>query len=129
MHVIGPHVQAGHYDLIAPNGEIILLQIWGKVIELDWSVTMQMWPMDQGPRPSPLRPPLHLPELTLRPLAPVTHESRGLASYPGLQAWLADEHQAPIPYVTVTKPKKTKQTAKRHPIVDGRGKAKKGKEN
>lgn len=51
MHVdvIGPHVQAGHYDLIGPNGEIILPAIWEKVIEPDWSVTMHMWPMEQRP--------------------------------------------------------------------------------
>jgi hypothetical protein len=50
VDVIGPHVQAGHYDLIGPNGEIILPQVWDKVIEPDWAVTMQMWPMD---RPGP----------------------------------------------------------------------------
>jgi len=50
VDVIGPHVQAGHYDLVGPNGEIILPQIWDKVIEPDWSVTMHMWPMD---RPGP----------------------------------------------------------------------------
>ncbi|KAI0186701.1 hypothetical protein EV127DRAFT_345794, partial [Xylaria flabelliformis] len=33
VDIIGPHVQAGHYDLIGPNGEIILPQVWEKVIE------------------------------------------------------------------------------------------------
>lgn len=51
VDVIGPHVQAGHYDLIGPNGEIILPQVWEKVIEPDWAVTMHMWPMDQRPGP------------------------------------------------------------------------------
>lgn len=54
LHVdmIGPHVQAGHYDLLGPNGEIILPQVWDKVIEPDWAVTMHMWPMDRhGPGP------------------------------------------------------------------------------
>lgn len=48
LHVdkIGPHVQAGHYDLVGPNGEIILPSVWEKVIEPDWSITMQMWPME-----------------------------------------------------------------------------------
>ena len=51
VDVIGPHVQAGHYDLIGPNGEIILPQVWDKVVEPDWQITMQMWPMD---RPGPI---------------------------------------------------------------------------
>lgn len=56
VDVIGPHVQAGHYDLIGPNGEIILPTIWEKVIEPDWAVTMHMWPMEQRPpvRPGPM---------------------------------------------------------------------------
>ncbi|KAI3318945.1 hypothetical protein HD806DRAFT_510458 [Xylariaceae sp. AK1471] len=55
VDVIGPHVQAGHYDLVGPNGEIILPQIWDKVIEPGWSVTMHMWPMER-PAPGPGRP-------------------------------------------------------------------------
>jgi hypothetical protein len=76
LHVdmIGPHVQAGHYDLIGPNGEIILPPVWDKVIEPDWQVTMHMWPMERagpgappgmrggphgvpGGMPGPMRPP------------------------------------------------------------------------
>lgn len=54
VDVIGPHVQKGHYDLIGPSGEIILPQMWDKVVEPDWSVTMHMWPMDKKPqRPQP----------------------------------------------------------------------------
>lgn len=51
MHadVIGPHVQEGHYDLIGPNGEIILPAVWDKVIEPGWSITMTMWPIDKVP--------------------------------------------------------------------------------
>ncbi|RYP47236.1 hypothetical protein DL768_006679 [Monosporascus sp. mg162] len=52
VDVIGPHVQAGHYDLIGPSGEIILPSVWEKVIEPDWAVTMHMWPMEQRP-PNP----------------------------------------------------------------------------
>ncbi|KAI1391175.1 uncharacterized protein F4822DRAFT_176617 [Hypoxylon trugodes] len=51
VDVIGPHVQAGHYDLIGPNGEIILPQVWEKVVEPDWAITMQMWPMDRPAAP------------------------------------------------------------------------------
>jgi hypothetical protein len=59
MHVdvIGPHVQEGHYDLIGPNGDIILPTVWEKVIQPDWSITMTMWPMDK----IPLRPDHHGP--------------------------------------------------------------------
>ncbi|KAI1343154.1 hypothetical protein F5Y15DRAFT_278667 [Xylariaceae sp. FL0016] len=56
VDVIGPHVRAGHYDLIGPNGEIILPQVWEKVIEPGWAVTMHMWPMDK-PEPIPAMPP------------------------------------------------------------------------
>ncbi|KAI0544115.1 hypothetical protein F4679DRAFT_566319 [Xylaria curta] len=56
VDVIGPHVQAGHYDLIGPNGEIILPQVWDKVIEPDWQVTMHMWPMDRPGPAGPMRP-------------------------------------------------------------------------
>lgn len=50
MHVdvLGPHVMEGHYDLIGPNGEIILSSVWEQVIQPDWAVTMTMWPMEQN---------------------------------------------------------------------------------
>ena len=38
---IGPHVSQGHYDLVGPNGEIILPQVWETMIEPDWSITMK----------------------------------------------------------------------------------------
>src|ERR1044071_6015690 len=56
VEVIGPHVAEGHYDLIGPNGEIILPQVWETMIEPDWSITMHMWPM---PEPKPDPPPQH----------------------------------------------------------------------
>ncbi len=49
VDVIGPHVQEGHYDLIGPNGEIILPSVWEKVVQPDWAITMHMWPMDKAP--------------------------------------------------------------------------------
>ncbi|EHK97913.1 putative TPR repeat protein oca3 [Glarea lozoyensis 74030] len=52
VEVIGPHVADGHYDLIGPNGEIILPQVWETMIEPDWSITMHMWPMPE-PKPDP----------------------------------------------------------------------------
>ncbi|GAB1313552.1 hypothetical protein MFIFM68171_03762 [Madurella fahalii] len=52
VDVLGPHVMEGHYDLIGPNGEVILPSVWENVIEPDWSITMHMWPMEQkGPMP------------------------------------------------------------------------------
>jgi hypothetical protein len=59
VDVIGPHVQEGHYDLIGPNGEIILPSVWEKVIEPDWNVTMHMWPMDKAPLRSQMHPGVH----------------------------------------------------------------------
>ncbi|KAM3075257.1 hypothetical protein ACMFMG_007299 [Clarireedia jacksonii] len=52
VEVIGPYVQEGHYDLIGPNGEIILPQVWETVIEPDWSITMHMRP-PPGPKAAP----------------------------------------------------------------------------
>lgn len=53
VDVLGPHVQEGHYDLIGPNGEIILPSVWEKVIEPDWSITMTMWPIEKSPPVGP----------------------------------------------------------------------------
>lgn len=54
---IGQHVHEGHYDLVGPDGEIILPQVWETMVKPDWSITMQMWPMperkDQFPPPPP----------------------------------------------------------------------------
>lgn len=49
VDVIGPHVQEGHYDLIGPNGEIILPVVWDRIIEPGWAITMTMWPLDEAP--------------------------------------------------------------------------------
>ena len=58
IEVIGPHVAEGHYDLIGPNGDIILPQVWETVIEPDWTVTMHMWPIPEKPKtPEPAPPP------------------------------------------------------------------------
>ena len=47
VDIIGPHVVEGHYDLIGPNGDIILPRVWETVIEPDWTITMHMWPMPE----------------------------------------------------------------------------------
>ncbi|KAJ5766399.1 uncharacterized protein N7511_004015 [Penicillium nucicola] len=59
IEVIGPHVADGHYDLIGPNGDIILPQVWETVIEPDWSITMHMWPIPEKPKEDP--PPAEAP--------------------------------------------------------------------
>ena len=40
-------VQEGHYDLIGPDGEIILPQSWETFIEPDMAITMHLWPMKE----------------------------------------------------------------------------------
>lgn len=49
VEVIGPHVHEGHYDLVGPDGEIILPQVWDIVVQPDWAITMHMWPMPEPP--------------------------------------------------------------------------------
>src|SRR5258707_1262844 len=46
LHVepIGKQVEAGHYDLMGPSGEIILPQIWETMIKPGMSISMHMWP-------------------------------------------------------------------------------------
>ncbi|KAI1841930.1 hypothetical protein JX266_011900 [Neoarthrinium moseri] len=46
VDVLGPHVQAGHYDLVGPNGVIILPSTWEVLARAGDAITMQMWPID-----------------------------------------------------------------------------------
>ncbi len=61
VDVVGPHVYDGHYDLIGPDGEIILPEVWDSTIQPGWSVTMHMWPMPEEPSKTPP------PEVSLQP--------------------------------------------------------------
>lgn len=45
--VLGPHVMEGHYDLIGPDGEIILPTMWEQVVQPDLAVSMTMWPIEE----------------------------------------------------------------------------------
>ncbi|CAK3846816.1 Hypothetical predicted protein [Lecanosticta acicola] len=58
MHIdgIGDHVHQGHYDLLGPDGEIILPQVWDTMIQPDTEISMHMWPMDEPKeeKPEPL---------------------------------------------------------------------------
>jgi hypothetical protein len=65
VEVIGPHVAEGHYDLVGPNGEIILPPIWETVVEPDWTITMHMWPMPEPPAEPDPPPPDDPPELRI----------------------------------------------------------------
>ncbi|EAW11781.1 uncharacterized protein ACLA_005340 [Aspergillus clavatus NRRL 1] len=47
---IGPHIVEGNYDLVGPDGEIILPRVWETVIEPDWMITMHMWPIPEKPK-------------------------------------------------------------------------------
>ena len=46
----------GHYDLVGPNGEIILPLHWEELVRPDWAVSMHMWPI---PEPQPPASPGH----------------------------------------------------------------------
>lgn len=48
---VSHHVREGHYDLIGPTGEIILPQVWERVIEPDWAITMELWPFEKREGP------------------------------------------------------------------------------
>jgi hypothetical protein len=54
VEVIGPHVAAGHYDLLSSTGSIIIPQIWEIMIRPDEKISMHMWPMPEpAEKPSP----------------------------------------------------------------------------
>lgn len=57
IDVIGPHVADGHYDLVGPNGDIILPQVWDTVVEPDWTIIMHMWPVPEKPKTPDPPPP------------------------------------------------------------------------
>lgn len=40
----------GHYDLLGPQGVIILPQVWDTMIQPDWEVSMHMWPLPEPQR-------------------------------------------------------------------------------
>lgn len=70
VEIIGPHVAEGHYDLVGPNGEIILPQVWETMIEPDWIITMHMWPMPEPPKPEEAPPAEAPPEVPPVPPPP-----------------------------------------------------------
>lgn len=47
IEVLGPHVLEGHYDLIGPDGEIILPIVWETTVQPGWEIEMIMWPIQE----------------------------------------------------------------------------------
>ena len=107
VDIIGPHVAEGHYDLVGPNGEIILPQVWETMVEPEWAITMHMWPMPEPPKveehpvvdvpaaaPPPPPPPPKGKKTSINktppipppppptPGAPAAHSTGALFSYP-----------------------------------------------
>lgn len=59
LHVdlIGVHVQEGRYDLVGPDGEIILPQVWQTMVKPGWAISMHMWPLPESARTPNNHPP------------------------------------------------------------------------
>ncbi|XXH01223.1 hypothetical protein Hte_007577 [Hypoxylon texense] len=114
VDVIGPHVQAGHYDLVGPSGEIILPQVWEKVVEPDWVVTMHMWPMDRPPAPRPRPPGMQYPPYpgpgTAQPPPPPPPPPPPQFPY-GFQGVRDSQTIAIAPEVSAKRPKKPSKRA------------------
>lgn len=71
VDVIGPHVKEGHYDLIGPDGGIILPGAWESTIGPGMNISMHMWPMDKIRQPPPpMPPPISGPRQITRPRPP-----------------------------------------------------------
>ncbi|KAI1174740.1 hypothetical protein F4777DRAFT_588989 [Nemania sp. FL0916] len=60
IDVLGGEVLAGHYDLVGPDGTIILPQTWDQIIQPGWNITMHMWPVNPPP-PGPSSEPIIVP--------------------------------------------------------------------
>ena len=80
VDILGSHVVEGHYDLVGPSGEIILPQVWEKIVKPDWTITMHMWPLPEPaaatsatpPAISPLPIKLSTPPPQFLPLLPLS---------------------------------------------------------
>lgn len=90
LHVepIGQHVHDGHFDLIGPDGEIILPQVWETMVKPDWAIVMQMWPMPER-KPPPLPP--------MPPLPPPPHMFCRSHSNKEKKSGKKDKHHIPMP--------------------------------
>ena len=88
VDVIGPHVHQGHYDLVSPDGEIVLPQVWDTIIEPGMAITMHMWPMPEPP-PAHADTPRTMPPPSTSSATPMPVRSRGAhkATSGGFAAW------------------------------------------
>ncbi|RYP91578.1 hypothetical protein DL770_002292 [Monosporascus sp. CRB-9-2] len=82
VDVLEPHVQGGHYDLVGPNGEIILPSIWEHVVEPDWFISMQMWPMQQPLGVPPDKESIVSRSTGSRPVQPTEARLEGVFHFP-----------------------------------------------
>lgn len=76
LHVdgVGKLVQAGRYDLLGPNGEIILPQVWESTVEPDWQINMILWAVEEK-RPEH---PAVVGEVPSKPHKKSSRETRGI---------------------------------------------------
>ncbi|KAG6116030.1 hypothetical protein E4U13_002179 [Claviceps humidiphila] len=118
VDVLGPLVRQGHYDLVGPNGEIILPTVWDKVVQPDWTITMTMWPVEKSP---PLAP---------KVAAGRRHTHRGAETVPPPPDWPKSAGRRSVPLhpnidivnVAEPAPKRSKSTSKhklRNPAMIG----------
>ncbi|RYC58064.1 hypothetical protein CHU98_g8144 [Xylaria longipes] len=70
VEVIGSEVREGHYDLVGPDGTIILPQTWEEIIQPGWNISMQMWPMVPPRPPQWARPNIPAAGLSSPPAPP-----------------------------------------------------------
>jgi hypothetical protein len=76
---LGQMVQDGHYDLIGPDNEIILPQIWETMVKPDMAIQMQMWPVPEkkkAPMPQHLGFPPGMDYHTLLGHAPLSKKDK-----------------------------------------------------
>jgi hypothetical protein len=96
IDALSPHVQSGHYDLVDPDGQIILPTLWDATAQPGCAVQQHLWPLPEGetePKPPPPPPGdgiLNLdevlrpnPKRKKRPAQPPPPPSRRWHSRPG----------------------------------------------
>jgi hypothetical protein len=52
VDILGQHVHQGHYDLVDPDGSIILPQLWESTIRPGLEISMHMWPIETSEKHS-----------------------------------------------------------------------------
>ena len=89
VHVksIGPLVHEGSYNLVGPDGEIVLPQAWEKIVQPGMAITMELWPTPEQPLkkvkipgfipPPPFGSDLKMPHVSLYPPGVTTIKSHG----------------------------------------------------